>query len=84
MALPLNFNGIRGGTLRAIEAQQAIAALASGRDRYLSSVVDHNQAQFQFLRALGQPPVESLAATETANSPVALEVRAANYGSAKK
>lgn len=72
-ALPLNFNGIRGGTLRAIEAQQAIAALASGRDRYLSSVVDHNQAQFQLLRALGQPPAEPLAATETANSPVALE-----------
>ena len=31
-ALPLNFNGIRGRELRAIEAQQAIAALAYGTE----------------------------------------------------
>ena len=55
-ALPLKFNGIRGRELRAIEAQQAIAALASARDRYLSAVIDYNRARFTLLRALGQPP----------------------------
>jgi outer membrane protein TolC len=55
-ALPLNFDGIRGRTLRPIEAQQAINALAAARGAYLSSVIDFNRAQFQLLRALGQPP----------------------------
>jgi len=55
-ALPLNFNGIRGRELRAIEAQQAIAALAMARDRYLSSVIDYDRAQFALLRAIGRPP----------------------------
>jgi outer membrane protein TolC len=55
-ALPLNFNGIRGRELRPIEAQQAIAALATARESYLSSVIDYDRAQFALLRAIGQPP----------------------------
>lgn len=55
-ALPLNFEGIRGGELRAIEAQQAIAALAEARQRYLQAVIAYNQAQFGLLRALGEAP----------------------------
>jgi outer membrane protein TolC len=60
-ALPLNFNGIRGRELRAIEAQQAIAALALARNRYVNAVVEHNQAQFALWRAIGQPPDASVA-----------------------
>jgi outer membrane protein TolC len=52
-AVPLNFKGILGGELRAIEAQQAIQSLAVAQDRYLASVIDHNRAQFQLLRSLG-------------------------------
>jgi outer membrane protein TolC len=55
-ALPLNFQGILGGRLRAIEAQQAIQALAAARDQYIATVIDYNRAQFQLLRALGRPP----------------------------
>ena len=55
-AVPLNFKGILGGDLRAIEAQQAIQSLAVAQDRYLASVIDHNRAQFQLLRSLGRPP----------------------------
>jgi outer membrane protein TolC len=55
-ALPLNFTGIQGGDLRAIEAQQAIQALAAARDRQVAAVLDYNRAQFQLLRALGRPP----------------------------
>jgi outer membrane protein TolC len=55
-AVPLNFKGILGGDLRAIEAQQAIQSLATAQDRYLDSVTAHNRAQFQLLRALGRPP----------------------------
>lgn len=55
-AMPLNFKGIVGGVLRAIEAQQAIQALAAARNQYLTSLTDFNQAQFELLRALGQPP----------------------------
>ncbi|MGE3803884.1 MAG: TolC family protein [Gemmataceae bacterium] len=54
-ALPLNFKGIRGGQLRAIEAQQAIQALVLARKQYLASLTDYNRAQFALLRALGQP-----------------------------
>jgi outer membrane protein TolC len=55
-AVPLNFKGIQGNVLRAIEAQQAIQALAAARFLYLDAVLDHNRAQFQLLRALGQLP----------------------------
>jgi outer membrane protein TolC len=54
-ALPLNFLGIKGEVLRAIEAQQAIQALASARFQYLSAITDYNRAQFLLLRAVGQP-----------------------------
>jgi outer membrane protein TolC len=54
-ALPLNFKGILGGQLRAIEAQQAIQALAAARNQYVATVIDYNRAQFQLLRALGRP-----------------------------
>jgi outer membrane protein TolC len=55
-AVRLNLEGIRGGVLRPIEIQQAIGALASSRTQYLDAVVDYNIAQFQMLRAIGQPP----------------------------
>jgi outer membrane protein TolC len=55
-ALPLNFKGILGGQLRAIEAQQAIQALAAARNQYIATVIDYDRAQFQLLRALGRPP----------------------------
>ncbi len=52
--MPLNFKGITGGDLRAIEAQQAVQTLAFARSQYLAAVIDFNRAQFQLLRALGQ------------------------------
>jgi len=52
-ALPLNLKGIRDGVIRPIEAQQAIASLASARSLYLASVIDFNQAQLQLTRAIG-------------------------------
>ncbi len=55
-ALPLNFKGILGGQLRAIEAQQAIGALDAASRGYLDAVIDYNQAQFGLLRAIGTPP----------------------------
>jgi outer membrane protein TolC len=55
-ALPLNFKGILGGQLRAIEAQQAIQALAAARNQYIATVSDFDRAQFHLLRALGRPP----------------------------
>ena len=55
-ALPLNFKGILGGQLRAIEAQQAIQALAAARNQYAVTITDYNRAQFQLVRALGRPP----------------------------
>jgi outer membrane protein TolC len=55
-ALSLNFDGIRGKAVRPIEAQQAIAALATARQQYLSTIIDFNRAQFELLRALGLPP----------------------------
>jgi outer membrane protein TolC len=57
-ALPLNFKGIVGGNLRAIEGQQAVQALAVAQSQYLTSVTEYNQVQFQLLRAIGQPPGE--------------------------
>jgi outer membrane protein TolC len=55
-AVPLNFKGILGGDLRAIEGQQAIGALAYARGQYLTALIDHNRAQFSLLRALGHAP----------------------------
>ncbi|MCI0458886.1 MAG: TolC family protein [Gemmataceae bacterium] len=55
-AVPLNFKGIVGGDLRAIEGQQAVQTLAFARNQYLTAVIDYNRAQFQLLRAIGQPP----------------------------
>jgi outer membrane protein TolC len=55
-AVPLNFKGITGGELRAIEGQQAVQTLAFARSQYLAAVIDYNRAQFQLLRALGLPP----------------------------
>jgi outer membrane protein TolC len=55
-AVPLNFKGILGGELRAIEGQQAVQALAFAQNQYLAAVIDYNRAQFQLLRALGQAP----------------------------
>jgi outer membrane protein TolC len=58
-AVPLNFKGITGGELRAIEGQQAVQTLAFARSQYLAAVIDYNRAQFQLLRALGLPPNEA-------------------------
>jgi len=54
-SLQLNLEGIRNEVLRAIEAQQAITALAAARGEYLDSVIGFNRAQFELLRAIGQP-----------------------------
>jgi outer membrane protein TolC len=54
-ALPLNLKGILDGTLRAVEALQAVQALAAAQERYLTAIIDYNRAQFQLLRAVGQP-----------------------------
>lgn len=55
-AVPLNFKGITGGDLRAIEGLQSVQTLAFARNQYLAALIDHNRAQFQLLRALGRPP----------------------------
>jgi outer membrane protein TolC len=55
-AMPLNFTGIRGGELRAIEAQQAIQMLVYARSQYLAALIDFNRAQYSLLRAVGVPP----------------------------
>jgi outer membrane protein TolC len=55
-AVPLNFKGITGGELRAIEGLQAVQTLAFARNQYLAAVIDYNRAQFELLRALGRPP----------------------------
>ncbi|MCI0682661.1 MAG: TolC family protein [Gemmataceae bacterium] len=54
-ALPLNFIGIKGDVLRAIEAQQAIQALASARARHLETVVSLNRAHLALWRSVGIP-----------------------------
>jgi len=72
-AVPLNFNGIRGRELRPIEAQQAIAALALARMRYVDAVIDYNRAQFALWRAIGHPadaaPTSVAPAAPPAESP---------------
>jgi outer membrane protein TolC len=55
-AFPLNVKGILGGDLRPIEGQQSIQALVAARTQYLASLIDYNGAQFQLVRAMGQPP----------------------------
>jgi outer membrane protein TolC len=57
-AVPLNFKGVLGGDLRAIEAQQSIQDLALAQDRYLNSIVELNQAQCQLLRSIGTTPMK--------------------------
>ncbi|MEX1230474.1 MAG: TolC family protein [Planctomycetaceae bacterium] len=57
-ALNLNMQGIHGGVIRPIEIQQAIDALASAREQYLNAVLNHNLAQFELIRSVGQPPQE--------------------------
>jgi outer membrane protein TolC len=54
-ALPLNFKGVIGGNLRAIEALQAVQALAAAQTQLLTSVTEYNQAQFRLLHAVGMP-----------------------------
>ena len=55
-ALPLNFKGIVGRQLRAIEAQQAIRNLDVAFREHLDAIIGFNQAQFQLLHAVGTPP----------------------------
>jgi hypothetical protein len=59
--VPLNFKGILGDVLRAIEAQQAIQTLAAAQSEYLATVTAYNQAQFLLLRAVGRP-IDAVAA----------------------
>jgi outer membrane protein TolC len=55
-ALPLNYRGILGGQLRAIEGLQAVDALTSAQTGYLEAVIGYNRAQLELVRALGNPP----------------------------
>ncbi|MDX2036761.1 MAG: TolC family protein [Isosphaeraceae bacterium] len=59
-SLELNFTNIKRGTglpgsTRPIEVLQPIQALAQARSDYLTSVIDHNRAQFRLFHALGHP-----------------------------
>ena len=64
-ALPLNFHGIVGRQLRAIEAQQAIQGLDDAFNAHLDAIVGFNQAQFELLRAVGTPAAAGNLAIET-------------------
>ena len=64
-ALPLNFRGIVGRQLRAIEAQQAIRGLDNAFNAHLDAIVGFNQAQFELLRAVGTPAAAGNLASET-------------------
>lgn len=55
-SLELSLDGIRDKVLRPIETQQAISALAAARRQYAETIIDFNLAQFELLRAIGQPP----------------------------
>lgn len=55
-AVPLNFKGILGDVLRAIEAQQAIQTLVAAQAEYLDVITAYNRAQFLLLRAVGKAP----------------------------
>ena len=61
-ALPLNFRGILGRQLRAIEAQQAIQALYAAWSEHLDAIIQYNQGQFLLLRAIGRPANPQLVA----------------------
>ena len=49
-------NRIRGAEGLPIETLQAIQSVATARRSYLATVTNYNRAQFQLLRAVGQPP----------------------------
>ncbi len=70
-ALELNFRGIRGGQLRPIEAQQAIEAIASARRGHIEATVSYDEAQFELLRAIGQPPYAPGSGGTVSSTPVA-------------
>jgi outer membrane protein TolC len=81
-ALPLNFRGILGRQLRAIEAQQAIQALYAAWNEHLDAIIRYNQGQLQLLRAVGQPanpqlvacqPMSSYEVEASVETPVAME-----------
>jgi outer membrane protein TolC len=55
-SLELNMNRIRGAEGLPIEVLQAIQSVAASRRVYLQAVMNYNRAQFQLLRAVGQPP----------------------------
>jgi outer membrane protein TolC len=55
-SLELNMNRIRGAEGLPIEVLQAIQSVAAARRAYLAAVTNYNRAQFQLLRAVGQPP----------------------------
>lgn len=57
-SLTLSMEGIQGLQLRPIEAHQAVAALAAARREQLDVIQQYNAAQFNLLRAIGQPPSE--------------------------
>jgi outer membrane protein TolC len=63
-ALPLNFRGIKGRQLRAIEAQQAIDAWNAASTDYLDAIIQYNQAQLGLLRAIGGPPASDSVACD--------------------
>jgi outer membrane protein TolC len=54
-SLELNMNRIRGVEGLPIEVLQAIQSVAAARRAYLAAVTNYNRAQFQLLRAVGQP-----------------------------
>lgn len=72
-ALPLNFKGIFGGDLRAIEAQQAVQMLAEARRQYLSAIVSYNRAQFELIRAMGSVPPAAKPKHEVIHSEISPE-----------
>ena len=55
-SLELNMNRIRGVEGLPIEVLQAVQSVAVARRAYLAAVTNYNRAQFQLLRAVGQPP----------------------------
>ncbi len=63
-ALPLNFRGILGRQLRAIEAQQAIESLNAAWNEHLDAIVGYDQAQFLLLRAIGRPASSEVVAQQ--------------------
>ncbi len=54
-SLELNMNRIRGAEGLPIEVLQAVQSVAAARRTHLAAVTNYNRAQFQLLRAVGQP-----------------------------